>query len=396
MNSGLGILAVFALVGMNGFFVAGEFALVSVRKTRIEQLANEGNRKARRVLKALEHLDTYIAATQLGITMASLALGVVGEPAFAQLLAPLFHRVLPDTGAAVTAHGVALGLAFALVTSLHIVLGELAPKSIALQRTDVAAWWVTGPLNVFLRVFRPFILLLNAAGNGVVRLLGVEAVSEHNATHSVEELELLVHSTKEAGLLEQEQEKMVASVFHFEEMMIRKLMSPRPDILATRADATLEEAARLMTAHNHTRLPVYEGDLDNVIGILHIQTVLQALTAPIRPADLRELVRPPYFVPETKRAGYLMSELRRHESQMAIVRDEYGVVTGVVTIRDLIEEIVGEMQDGTDREEITSVTAIGERMWMADGKMSVEEFNRQMDMKLPVDEADTWAALSSA
>ena len=247
-NDYLGIVAVFILVFLNGFFVASEFALVSVRTTRIDQLANEGSRRAKGVQNALKHLDSYIAATQLGITMASLALGSVGEPAASHLIQPLFAKFLPADKALITSHGVAIAFGFAIVTALHIILGELVPKSIALQRSDGTTLFTNPILNLFVRVFRPFIFVLQKTGNFVVRLIGLEPLGGHGAVHSVEELELLVHSTREAGLIEEQQEQMVAGVFDFDEIVVRKVMTPRLDMTAVAADADMETLIHLVTS----------------------------------------------------------------------------------------------------------------------------------------------------
>jgi CBS domain containing-hemolysin-like protein len=228
--------------------VAAEFALVSVRRSRIDQLVLEGSPRARGVQRAIGHLDTYIAATQLGITMASLALGFVAEPSIARLLEPLFAPVLPHQGAWLTAHGVALTIAFAIATGLHIVFGELAPKSIALQRPDATALWVTAPLNLFLTLFRPFIVALNGVGNAVVRLIGLQPAGEHASVHSVEELELLVHSSREAGLLEEQQERMVASVFDFAERQASRVMTPRTELDALPVGASRDEVLAVVRA----------------------------------------------------------------------------------------------------------------------------------------------------
>jgi CBS domain containing-hemolysin-like protein len=386
----LGLAAVFALVLLNGFFVAAEFALVSVRKSRIDQLANEGSRAARGVQKALTHLDTYIAATQLGITMASLALGFIGEPALAGLLEPLFSRLLPQKMAFFTAHGIAVAIAFAIATALHIVLGELAPKSVALQRPDATSLVVTAPLNIFLTLFKPFIFALNGIGNGVVRLMGLSAVSEHGSVHSVEELEILVHTTREAGLLEEQQERMVAGVFEFEDIPVRKLMTPRLDITAVEADASIEELIRVVTESGHSRLPVYDDNLDNIVGIIHVKDVLKGITGERPPDSIRVLMRAPFFIPENKRAGFLLAELRRERMQIAVVRDEFGTVIGVVTIEDLLEEIVGEIHDEYDAsEQEMYVEQLDQYTSLVDGRMPIEDFNERMGTDLPLEEADT-------
>lgn len=382
-----GIFAVLILVLLNGFFVAAEFALVSVRKTRIEELANQGDKRATRVQRALSHLDTYIAATQLGITMASLALGFIGEPALIPLLEPLL-RFLPASKAVLTAHGVALALSFVLVTAMHIVFGELAPKSIALQRPDNTSLRVTAILDIFLRIFRPFILALNSTGNFVVRLIGLQPVAEHASVHSVEELEILVHSSREAGVIAEQQERMVAGVFDFEDIVIRKVMTSRLDITAVEVNAPSEELIRIVMETGHSRLPVYEEHLDNIIGIVHVKDVLKDMLDGKLDASLRELMRPPFFVPENKRASFLLAEMRRSKTQMALIRDEYGVLSGVVTIEDLLEEIVGDILDEYDVEEHL-MTQVDPVTWIVEGTVQLEDLNEKLDLHLPTDEADT-------
>lgn len=383
----LSLFAALLLILLNGFFVAAEFALVSVRKTRIEELAHQGDKRAQRVHRAFSHLDAYIAATQLGITMASLALGSVGEQALSPILQPLF-RFLPAANALFTSHGVAVALAFIIVTSLHIVFGELAPKSIALQRPESATLWVTAPLDVFMRLFRPFIYLLNTVGNRVVRLIGLQPMPEHASVHSVEELEILVHSSREAGIIAAQEERMVAGVFDFGDTVVRKVMTSRLDIVAIEADTPPEELIRVVIESGHSRLPVYEGELDNMLGVIHVKDVLTDMLDGKMDCPLRDLLRPPFFVPENKRASYLLAEMRRSKTQMALVRDEYGVVSGVVTIEDLLEEIVGDILDEYDVEE-NLMTEIDPMVWLVDGGMLLEELNERLSLSFPTDEADT-------
>ncbi len=382
-----GLFAVVILVALNGFFVAAEFALVSVRKSRIEELVNKGDRRARRVFQALEHLDTYIAATQLGITMASLALGAIGEPAVAHLVDPLFS-FLPANARYFTAHGVAVAVSFSLVTALHIVFGELAPKSVALQKPDGTALFVTGPLNLFLAVFRPVILALNATGNFVTRRLGLETATEHGSVHSVEELELLVHTTREAGEIDEQQEQMVSGVFDFKDTIVRKVMTPRPDITAIDVDTPTDEILRVVSASGHSRLPVYEDNLDNIIGVIHVKDVLHDVADGSMDASVRALMRPALFVPESKRGSFLLAELRRQKIPLAVVRDEYGVVSGVVTIEDLIEEIVGDILDEYDLEEET-LTRVADGVWLVEGSVLLENLSEPLEVEFPTDEADT-------
>ncbi len=374
LSTSLSLVAVLVLVLLNGFFVAAEFALVSVRKTRIDYLVNQGSARARLVQRALAHLDTYIAATQLGITMASLALGFIGEPAIAHLLEPLFERVLPPSGAYFTSHGVALVIAFAIATALHIVLGELAPKSVALQRAESTALWVTAPLDLFLKIFRPFIAALNGIGNAVVRLVGLQPAGSHASVHSVEELELLVHSSREAGLLEEQQERMVAGVFDFGARRAGQVMTPRTAIDAVPATIGLRDLAQRVGEGHHTRLPVYDGDLDHIVGVIHAKDVLRTLErgSTEDAFELRTIIRRVLFVPDSLHLDDVMAQLRRQQAHMAVVVDEFGGTAGLVTFEDLLEEIVGEVVDEFD----TGPAPIEE---VGDGRIS-------LDGLLPIDD----------
>jgi CBS domain containing-hemolysin-like protein len=388
----LRLVAMFGLVLLNGFFVAAEFALVSVRKTRMEQLANEGSARARQVNRALEHLDTYIAATQLGITMASLALGFVAEPAIAAILEPLLVQLpfLHGTGAVVSSHTVALVISFAIATALHIVFGELAPKSIALQRPEATSLWVTVPLDIFERVFHLPIAFLNGIGNGVVRLIGLQPTGGHGAVHSVEELELLVHSSREAGLLEQEQELMVAGVFDFGERRASRVMTPRTELHAVPVTISLDELTTEAAEGQHSRLVVYENDLDHILGVVHAKDVLRTLARrqsalgageTLQPFDVREILRTVPFFPESLPLDELMAALRREGAQVAVTVDEFGGTAGIVTLEDLLEEIVGEVQDEFDTGQET-VVAQPDGTFLVDGLMAVEEVDDRFALKI--------------
>lgn len=379
MSTPVSLLLVFLLVLANGFFVAAEFALVSVRRTRIDQLVTEGKPRARGVQKALGHLDTYIAATQLGITMASLALGFIGEPALAHLIDPLTSRFLPETGATITAHGLAVIIAFSIATALHIVFGELAPKSIALQRPEATSLWVTAPLNVFLTLFRPFITVLNGIGNAVVRLLGFEPVGEHASVHSVEELELIVRSSREAGVVDAQQEYMVAGVFEFPDSHAREIMTPRTEIEAVPVTVSLGELARHASEGSHSRLPIYDGDLDHIVGVVHVKDVLRALrlqdlSDDAAPFDVRSIMRKVVFVAESLPLDRLMAQLRNARLHLAVVVDEFGGTAGLVTFEDLLEEIVGDVADEFDTGREQFEEHPDGRIEM-DGLLSVDDVN---------------------
>ena len=342
VDVGLRLLAVLALVLANGFFVAAEFAIISVRKTRIDQLLAEGSRMARPVRRALDNPDQYIAATQLGITMASLGLGWIGEPALASLLEPLLVA-LPTPVSVATSHTIAVTVAFTIITALHIVLGELAPKTVALQYPEKTSLLVAKPTELFLRVFRPFIRALNGMGWAVVRLFGMKAASGHGMVHSEEELKMLVTASQEAGVLEEDEEQMLHRVFHFAEYTAAEMMVPRTEMAAVRADATIAEVVDVVWRGRHSSLPVYRGELDDIVGIMLVPDLVRALGSPQPNFSPAAIAREALTVPETMKADELLRQMRRHRTHQAIVIDEYGGTAGIVTFERVMERIVGEL-----------------------------------------------------
>jgi len=336
------LAALLALVFANGFFVAAEFSIVTVRKTRIDQLIAEGHRTARAVRRAVSDPDGYIAATQLGITMASLGLGWIGEPTLAALIQPAF-TALPVPIAEATAHTIAVAIAFAIVTALHIVLGELAPKTIALEKSEATALLVVPPTEIFMRVFSPFIRVLNRTGRAVVNMLGLKSRGGHAMVHSEEELMMLVTASQEAGVLEEQEEQMLHRVFGFADLTAGQVMIPRTELVAVAAETPLGELVAKIGAGRHTRLPVYRDDLDNVVGMLHVTDLLRALAAADGGVNAGGLAREVLTVPETLGADDLLAEMRRRRAREALVIDEYGGTAGLVTFESLMERIVGEI-----------------------------------------------------
>jgi CBS domain containing-hemolysin-like protein len=336
------LAALLALVFANGFFVAAEFSIVTVRKTRIDQLIAEGHRTARAVRRAVSEPDGFIAATQLGITMASLGLGWIGEPTLAALIQPAF-TALPVVIAEATAHTIAVAIAFAIVTALHIVLGELAPKTIALEKSEATALLVVPLTEIFMRVFWPFIRVLNRTGRAVVNMLGLRSRGGHAMVHSEEELMMLVTASQEAGVLEEQEEQMLHRVFGFADLTAGQVMIPRTELVAVAAETALGELVAKIGAGRHTRLPVYRDDLDNVIGMLHLTDLLRALAAGDGGVNAGALAREVLTVPETLGADDLLAEMRRRHAREALVIDEYGGTAGLVTFESLMERIVGEV-----------------------------------------------------
>jgi CBS domain containing-hemolysin-like protein len=334
------VVGVFFLVFANGFFVAAEFAIVTVRKTRVDQLVAEGVRGARAVRRATRDPDSYIAATQLGITMASLGLGWIGEPAVASIISPVF-ALFPIRVTDATIHSVAIAIAFAVITALHIVLGELAPKTIALERAEKTALWVVKPTELFMKLFWPFIRLLNGTGRAVVNLLGMRGAAGHSLVHSEEELKMLVTASQEAGVLEEREEQMLHRVFDFADLTAGQAMVPRTELVAIPADTSGDALLESIARGGFSVFPVYHNDLDNVIGILHTIDVLKAHAAGRRHLSASDVAREALTVPETMAADDLLAAMRQRGVREAVVIDEYGGTAGLVTFEWLMERIVG-------------------------------------------------------
>jgi len=386
----LRIVAVFLLVIANGFFVAAEFALVSVRRTRIAEMVAQGHQGAKWVQKALENPDRVIAATQLGITLASLGLGWVGEPALAHLLNPVINLFPIDIQDEVS-HSVASGLAFAIITFLHVVVGELAPKSIALQNPENTSLIVARPTIWTEWIFKPAIWALNGTGNFLLKLVGVKPASGHELVHSVEELKMLVTASAEGGVVESEESEILHAVFDFGELFVRQIMIPRTEILAYEADLMVTECVEIATQSTFTKFPVYDDVLDNIIGVVHIKDLLRALLDPLQKSrKVRTLIRETLFVPETLHVRSVLQLFRARRQHIAIVMDEFGGTAGLVTLEDLMEEIVGEVSDPFDavQPEI-QLNANGSAT--IDGRALIEEVNEALDLNLDDPHYDTIA-----
>lgn len=382
------LLAVFGLVGANGFFVAAEFALVSADETRLSGMAERGDGLARSVEAAQADLNRYLSSCQVGITLASLALGWIGEPAIAETLISLFSG-LPSPADWIARHAVAVFLAFTAITYLHVVLGEQAPKAAAIFHPEQTARWLIRPLVVFTRLGHPLIWSINASANGLLRLFGVRLPSESERVHSRGELLLLVDRARKVGKVDQDEHEMISGVFELTRTMAREVMTPRPDIVAVPLDVTLDGLIQVISRSGHSRLPVYEESLDKVVGVVLGKDVLPLAAAPsLEEFDVSRVMREPYFVPDTKSVDDLLAEFRRKKIHLAVVVDEFGGTDGLVTLEDLIEEIVGEIYDEHDvARPMVTVTASGEIL--IDGSAPIDEVNERFLLTLPVDDYDT-------
>jgi putative hemolysin len=383
------LLVVLLLVLANGFFVAAEFSLVSVRRTRIDELVGEGDRRARVVKRSLEDLDSYIAATQLGITMASIGLGWVGEPALARLLDPLLEDIVPEGVAFVTSHTIAFVIAFSIITVLHIVFGELAPKTIALQRSEPTSLWIAAPLEVFLRLFRPFIMGLNTLGRLVVQAIGLQDTSGHALVHTEAELRMLVTASAEGGHLEQSEEEMIHRVFHFADVTAHQVMVPRTEIVAVPTDVTLEELRDLIGREGRARMPVYDHTIDDIVGVVHVKDVFQAMGRPdSSPFDVRQITREALTIPESVTIDELLATMKARRTHIGIVIDEYGGTAGLVTMEDILEAIVGPVQDEFERPEM-DIELLSDMTARVNGLVLIPEFNRELDTTIDDPNFDT-------
>jgi CBS domain containing-hemolysin-like protein len=339
------LLAVVALVLLNGFFVAAEFALVRVRRSRIEEEVEDGKRNAALVLRELDELSRYLAACQVGITFTSLGIGFLGEPAVADLFEDAFGTsVSHDVSLAIS-----LVLAYLITTSLHITIGEQVPKIFAINRAERVARWIARPLHIFTQVFSPFIHLLNTASNGILRLLGIRKTNEFDEGGSPEELKVLIAQSLSGGKLDVGEAQMLTGVFHLHEQQARQVMTPAPAIVTVDLSENVETALRRCVTSGHTRLVVTEDENhDRVKGIVHANALAQKLLTEGPDAHIDDLVREAPIVPETKPLDDLLADLQRQRSSLAVVIDEYGRTAGIVTVEDIIEEVVGEIDDETD------------------------------------------------
>jgi CBS domain containing-hemolysin-like protein len=383
MLTALYVLTVFLLVFANGFFVAAEFALVGVRRSRVETLAEGGDKRAARLLGLLDNLNAYISATQLGITMASLALGWVGEPVFAHLLeGPLAGRVSETA-----LETISFAVAFTIITFLHIVLGELAPKTLALELAERVALAVSWPLLAFYKVFSWPIRLLDWAGTRTVRLFGLHPSSEHASVYTEDELRRLVDISRKSGHLEEAETQLIHGVFEFADAEVREAMVPRTAVVAVPAAATLAEAKRAFREHGYTRLPVYRERFDDVVGVLFRRDLEEFIdgTRPAAEFDAAALSRPPLFMPPTAKLGSALKQMRDARTHLGFVIDEHGGLEGIVTLEDLLEEIVGEIDDEYDEEAKSQIVAQPDGTYLLDGMLAVRDANRRFRLALPED-----------
>jgi CBS domain containing-hemolysin-like protein len=391
------ISLILLLVAINGFFVCVEFAVITSRRTRIDVLTGPGNRSAQIVKSWLEDptaRDKLIAAAQLGITIASLALGAVGENTFERWLDPIFHNVsLPIAIERLTPLISALPLILSLiiVTSLHVVLGEQVPKVAALHNPERYALLLAQPMNVFTKLFKWFVDLLDWITKQILRLMGLKFAGGHSVIYTVEELRQIISDSEEVGVIQSPEREMLDAIFDLGGLLVRQVMIPRTEIVAVEADDTMDQVINVIQHTTHTKLPVYEDDLDQILGVLHVKNMIRYMKHPEYPeTTARGLTRETIFVPETLPINVLIHRFRDQNHQIAIVLDEYGGTAGLVTLEDLLEEIVGDVYDPfeTDTPEIQSMP---DGTALVDGVALIEEVNEHMSLDLQDPHYDTIA-----
>lgn len=378
------LLLVIFLIAMNGFFVAAEFACVKIRPSRLETLIQEGSRQAKYAKKLTDHLDASLSVTQLGITLASLGLGWVGEPAVATLILPITHAVGLDD---VVGHTISLALAFSIITGMHIVLGELTPKTMAIQNVEKIMLSVALPMLVFQRVMYPFVWLLNHVANWVAHRMGFQTASEGDDAHTEEEIRLLMEESHRQGLIDDTEVDFVDNVFDFTDLNVREIMTPRTDMVCLYLEDTMDENLHTILEEQLTRYPICHEDKDHIVGFLHVKDLMRVMAEGRKP-NLRRLARKALIVPESMDVSVLLKTMQKQRSQMAIVVDEYGGTAGMVTIEDIVEEIVGDIQDEFDEERPTAERR-GKRIFSVDAKMLLEELEDILEIDIEDEDVDT-------
>jgi CBS domain containing-hemolysin-like protein len=388
MNALIKLLGVAILIGANAFFVSSEFALVSVRRPRLATRANNGSKGALAALRLLDNPTTFISAVQLGVTLASLALGWLGEPTIATLLEPFAHAVAPEGRANYVAHILAFAIAFSLISFLHILLGELVPKMLALERAETVAIVTAPPLELFAKIFQAPLWLLNRSGTAVARLIGLNSSLEHTSVYTEAELRQLVDVSRESGHLRAEERRLIHRVFEFSDTLVREAMVPRTEMAAIKQTCTLEQITKAFEQNRYSRLPVYKDSFDDVIGFIHSKDVMPYLLHP-ESFRLEDVLQPPLYVVDTARLEHVLRQMQKAKMHFGFVVDEHGGLEGIITLEDLLEEIVGEISDEHDEEVNEQITQVNDRTFILAGGLAVRDLNRRLKLSIPESEAYT-------
>lgn len=379
------------LLFSNGFFVASEFAIVSVRKTRITQLTKEGNFNAKVALEVLKDLDKFIAAVQLGVTVSSIGLGWVGEATLVRMVEPMFCFI-PKAYQLPASHTIAVAIAFTLITVFHVVIGELMPKSIALQYPEKMSLFIAVPMQFITKLFNPAIWILNKLANFLLKLLKIPQSPTSHLAHSIEELNMLINASYNEGVLNETEKEMLHNVFKFSDLTAKQVMIPRTDMVCIPSDISFEELNAITSESQYTRYPVYEENLDHITGIIHVKD-LYALSLKKEFFSIEKLLRPVLLVPETITMDNLVREFKKRQGQMAMVIDEFGGTSGLITLEDVLEEIFGEVQDEFDIDEEADIKEIAPNIYLANAMMRLDEVAEFFDTELFDEDVDTIGGL---
>lgn len=389
----INIFIILFLLFVNAFFVAAEFSLVKVRKTRLEQLSNEGNGNAKKALKLVNDINRMLAAAQLGVTIASIALGWVAESTIVQIIEPVIG-FFAHTMNALPAHLIAVPISFVLVTYFHVLLGEQLPKCISLRHPESLSLLIATPMDIFITIFKPFVLLLEVSGNKI--LSACHANSEDaSLVHSTEELDMLVDASYNEGVLNETEAEMLHNMFKFSDLMAKQAMIPRTDMICIPDDISYEELTKQTLENQYTRYPVYEENIDKILGFIHVKD-LYSLAMRKDEFSIKKLIRPLILIPETMTLDNLIIEFKKRHCQIAVVIDEFGGTSGLITLEDVLEEIIGEVQDEFDEEEETDIKEIGENTYIANAMMRIDEVVEYFGLKESLfeeDDVDTIAGL---
>ncbi|GAF18994.1 LOW QUALITY PROTEIN: hemolysin [Bacillus sp. JCM 19046] len=386
IQQGLSLLAVAILIGLTAFFVASEFAIVKIRSTQLEPHLEQGKKSAKHAKKVVTHLDEYLSACQLGITITALGIGRLAEPTFEQMLHPFFEDVVP--AAVVTTLSVAVSFAFA---TFYMLSGNLLRKRLRIQRAEQVTLLIARPLVWFYRLLYPFIWLLNGSARILIKMLGFKPMSEHEVTHSEEELRLIISDSYKGGEINQSEFKYVSKIFDFDDRLAKEIMVPRTEISAISIEDSLDDNLAIMREEKFTRYPVVNGDKDNILGIVNVREVLTDIVSPevLEEIKLENYIRPVISVIESIPVNDLLVEMQKKQTHMAILFDEYGGTAGLITAEDIIEEIVGEIRDEFDVEEDPLIRKVDEDHYLLDGKTLISDVNKLLKIQLSEEEVDT-------
>ncbi|HEY0429628.1 MAG TPA: hemolysin family protein [Pyrinomonadaceae bacterium] len=382
---------IFLIVLLNGFFVASEFSLVSVRRPKIESRAAEGDKGAQAVLRLLNNPTLFISAVQLGVTLASLALGWLGEPTIAKILEPVAERIASGGTAGYIAHGAAIVLSFTIITFLHVTLGELVPKMFALEKAETFALVAARPLEFFAKIFSPILWFFNLVGGAIGKMLGLKASLEESAVYNEDEIRQLIKISEEKGHLNKAERWLINRVFEFSETTVKEAMIPRTEIVGISDECALEEISRAFQQHGYSRLPVYHNSLDNMVGVIHSKDLMPFLLRS-KSFKLEKVLQKPTYVVDTARLEDVLRQMQKEKFHFGFVVDEHGGVEGIITLEDLLEEIVGDISDEHDVEVNEQIRKEPDGSFSLDGGLAVRDLNRRLNLNLPISEGYTTIA----